>query len=682
MTEMGVPHPGSVPGFAARSRIALGQIRQVSTARVVPVATWPSSLRRGLLVGIIVAVAAATGHLAWGFPISIGALNLGLVDGAVPRRVLTKVLGLVTVGTGVVCFLSSAAAGTWWSVPLLVVLAYVSGCLSGSGIVAMHVALVSLITGLVFSNDPADARGAAIAAGLAVFGCVLQTVSSLIAWRYEREATVRRSIGTMIEAIASMAGGETDVSEATFNSASKELAAEQTLSGARLDPAKHASYATVVTEANWVRLTLATWLSAGEATDEQRVTVSTAIQAADAGIRFTGHPVTRAQPAPLTESGDPVWDDLLRRIQALNKAVLNRERALSVQPAAGAIHHRADAALSWPARIATWLPLFTPSHALARHGLRLAIAVGIAQILTLALHIDRGYWLAVTAAIVLRPDFAGTVTHGLLRAAGTVAGVLAIGLVLALTGGPPWLLVVLVLLLGPLVMRFQTANYGLETFFITCLVLALLETAATSIQPVGLRLLNTIGGFVIAVAVYLALPAWKGDELAGLLHRLIETHRLWLFEVLAAAGRPAHADAGKLRELGRVARDSSLKTRPAAEGTLIEPHRFGSDPNAAIALLQATQELAAATLVLETTLRDRPHDISLTGSSAFASAIDATLLASEARIMEQDHPAPAMSAGEQVLMPSMPTTGDATCDRALERIVSSAAMVRLASARL
>lgn len=63
------------------------------------------------------------------------------------------------------------------------------------------------------------------------------------------------------------------------------------------------------------------------------------------------------------------------------------------------------------------------------HALRMAVAVAIAMSLYRGLHVERGYWIALTTAIVLRPMFAATLSLVFARIGGTILGcVLAWGL--------------------------------------------------------------------------------------------------------------------------------------------------------------------------------------------------------------------------------------------------------------
>src|SRR3546814_6013728 len=67
-----------------------------------------------------------------------------------------------------------------------------------------------------------------------------------------------------------------------------------------------------------------------------------------------------------------------------------------------------------------------------RHAIRCAACLGIAVACERLLEIPHGAWIPMTAAIVLRPDFGGTLRFGLLRVAGTFGGLLLTTLVVHL----------------------------------------------------------------------------------------------------------------------------------------------------------------------------------------------------------------------------------------------------------
>lgn len=85
-----------------------------------------------------------------------------------------------------------------------------------------------------------------------------------------------------------------------------------------------------------------------------------------------------------------------------------------------------------------------------RYGLRLAVCIGLAQVLVSSVPVPRSYWVALTITFVLKPDFGSVFSRALLRALGTVAGlVIAAAVLSAVPRG--WWDVLVLLLLAPLI---------------------------------------------------------------------------------------------------------------------------------------------------------------------------------------------------------------------------------------
>ena len=57
-----------------------------------------------------------------------------------------------------------------------------------------------------------------------------------------------------------------------------------------------------------------------------------------------------------------------------------------------------------------------------RHAVRLAVTLAIATAWYRLAAFPRGYWLPMTALVVLKPEFQGTFAAGLARVAGTLLG--------------------------------------------------------------------------------------------------------------------------------------------------------------------------------------------------------------------------------------------------------------------
>ncbi len=90
------------------------------------------------------------------------------------------------------------------------------------------------------------------------------------------------------------------------------------------------------------------------------------------------------------------------------------------------IRRRADDALEGISADATL------SSPVGRHAVRLAVAICAADAIARTVPLERSYWVALTAAIVLRPEFSATLGRGLARTMGTSLGAVLAGL-LALT---------------------------------------------------------------------------------------------------------------------------------------------------------------------------------------------------------------------------------------------------------
>ncbi|MFF8402994.1 FUSC family protein [Streptomyces sp. NPDC014846] len=154
-----------------------------------------------------------------------------------------------------------------------------------------------------------------------------------------------------------------------------------------------------------------------------------------------------------------------------------------------------------------------------RYGLRLALCIGIAQALVSLVPVARSYWVALTITFVLKPDFGSVFSRALLRALGTVVGLVVAAVVLsAVPEG--WGDVAVMCVLAPLIPALTPRGYGYQTAAITPAILLLSDIL--NHQGTALlipRLADSLLGCAIAlVAGYLLWPeSWHtrvGDRLA------------------------------------------------------------------------------------------------------------------------------------------------------------------------
>jgi uncharacterized membrane protein YccC len=142
---------------------------------------------------------------------------------------------------------------------------------------------------------------------------------------------------------------------------------------------------------------------------------------------------------------------------------------------------------------------------------RLAACMGIAELTRQWLPTERPYWVLLTVAIVLKPDFGSVFGRAVQRAVGTLLGVAIGSALLTLLPRSAWLLVAMVALSAVLPWA-QAANFGLFSVFQTPVILLMLEIALPPTPGlVGERLTDTLLGCAIVLVVgYLLWPqTWR-----------------------------------------------------------------------------------------------------------------------------------------------------------------------------
>ncbi len=132
--------------------------------------------------------------------------------------------------------------------------------------------------------------------------------------------------------------------------------------------------------------------------------------------------------------------------------------------------------------------------------IRLMICIGAAGVVTEVLPLQRSYWVPLTVAIVLRPDFGSVFARALQRGIGTVVGAVIGAALLVLMHGT-WLLIPFAVL-AALLPYGRSKNYGLFSTFLTPLVVLLIDL----LVPVGWRLaedrlIDTLLGCAIALVI-------------------------------------------------------------------------------------------------------------------------------------------------------------------------------------
>ena len=149
---------------------------------------------------------------------------------------------------------------------------------------------------------------------------------------------------------------------------------------------------------------------------------------------------------------------------------------------------------------------------------RLVLCVAVAEVLCVYVVHARPYWVPLTVAVAMKPDFGSVFARAVQRALGTAVGVVIGGTILVVIGDTRELLPFLVVLAALLPVTI-VRNYGMFVTVLTPLVLILIDSLTPQPgQLVTARLLDTLLGCgIVLVPGYVVWPStWRPRLLADL----------------------------------------------------------------------------------------------------------------------------------------------------------------------
>ena len=513
-------------------------------------------LRNALGVALPLIVGAAIGQTAGGLLTAVGALNVSYSDGVEPyrqraRRMLAaSCFGALAVGAG-----GLLSRDHLLPVPLAAVCAFAAGMMAAVGETPSNIGVMTLATLIVFAAQ-AMTPVAALQSGLLAFGGgLLQTALAVATWPMRRYGPERRALAALYSELARSAGNarESAATNAAPPASQQSTDAQRTLASLGGDHSIEAErYLALLNQAERIRLALLALCrlrirmgresGSGAQTavlDQSLRAASQALtaiaeciksDASDAGGAPGATPLDQvrqieAAANQLRGSADAVTLDARWQLDALGGQIRSAaELAFHTTPAGSAVFAARESAIPWMLRLAGAMANLRANlsldSAIFRHALRMAACVAIAEAISRYTGSRRGYWLPMTVAIVLRPDFTGTFTRGVLRVGGTLAGILvATGLVYFLMPGA-----------------------GLEILLIvlfTALIVFLVSVTGLAPGPIMIaRGLNTMAGGAIALAAYWLWPTWERTLTPDLLADMLDAYRQYLQAVRDAYWNP------------------------------------------------------------------------------------------------------------------------------------------------
>ncbi|HET6276761.1 MAG TPA: FUSC family protein [Candidatus Cybelea sp.] len=536
------------------------------------------------------------------------------------RTRLTAMLA-AAFGMALTSFIGALAAhSTPGVVAAAAVTGYIFSAIGQIGPAAATVSLNSFVAFVLFSSQPLAAPVAAQESALVLAGGLIQAALLLAAWPAARGTAERAALAdvyrNLADYAAQIAAGSPAIPPITpLATARQVLADPQPFARA----AELARFNRLLEDSEVIRRRLGA-LAALDA-EHRHSTVAELANAIADRLSATADVLTGVadEVAPLELSA---FDDALRFAGAEDLAAHAHDAAEAAMMLA--IGRLPRFALLSKARPGPYV--HNRIDWLNRDCLRFALVVGVAMVLGRHFAAERGYWIPMTAALVLKPDLQTTFVRGGARIAGTLAGAVVASFALALVRGHPALELAGLLTATAAAYLAFNPNYALFTVAITSFVVMILSMRGLpGTTTVDARLLDTLAGGALAMIGYLIFPTWEHRRTRALLADLLNAQRALVGSILHEYADPS-AEARKAIE---ARRNDIWRVRTSVETSIDrtrhEPHRHHSiGAGRALRILAATQRLGLACLALETVLETQ-HPIPPAGLRGFAAALDSEM---------------------------------------------------------
>ncbi|MFC5740716.1 FUSC family protein [Dyella tabacisoli] len=575
-------------------------------------------LRNTAAVVLPLGIGLATGHTEIGLGVAAGALDTMFSDqpGPYRQRMWQLVLASLAAGLASLCgFLIGDQL-----VPMLIATAafgFFGGLLVVFGVDIARVGMTSMILLVVTAASPTSLVGAISGALLIFSGGLLLTLFSVAAWPLQRYRPERHALAGVYRGLASLARQQAhdDADIPALTDAMTGL--QHTLLGRHHARGRAMEAFGVLLElAERIRLELTAMaeLRANPTIHTMFRNDAARVLAAIGDALETGESPLQAERAlqTLQASENALLgngggtDSLAIHIHALSGQLAAAVRNANWAGSRGEL--RADAAetplptaLRSNSARATLRANLTPQSVAFRHAVRSAVCLSAALLIARLLKLEHGYWLPMTAAIVLRPDFAATFNFGLLRVVGTVLGLILTTALLHFMPHEPYGQLAL---MGVLCMAFRylaTAHYGIAVAALTGTVVIFLSFVGVNPSDAVMdRVINTALGSGMALLAYILWPTWERGRARAALANMLAAYANYL----RALSRPEQPDAHReARTAARTARSNAqasldrMRTEPATPKPLLD---------LANALFTNGNRLARTAMTLEALVDD--HD--------------------------------------------------------------------------
>lgn len=613
------------------------------------------ALRNALAVAVPLAVGIALGNPLAAAAVATGALNVSFSDGRDPyrqraqRMLMWSVLGACAVFIGALSSSDKTAAiivTSCW--------ALLAGMLIALGTRAGDLGLNTLVALVVFAGrGPATFHSALNTGALVLAGGLLQSAFCLAFWPMRRYDPERRALGHVYLALSKEVDPDSDLdSPAPLGPLSVDeqdtidaLGNDHSIEGDR--------FRLLFDQVDRLRLSTYRLVrlrdQLGERDDQRSEADGDAADLLDGALRTTARllravggdldwePVADLQAVgselrQFTEAAHEQSKSAANRLAgsiASAMDVLGGQTRLVVQ-----LVQRADEGegrstgsrpntLDFKTQVSSWAATLRANldlrSAVCRHAVRLALSIAAAEWIERSIGWPRAYWLPMTVAVVLKPDFTSTFSRGVLRLFGTLAGLLlATGLFLLL----PISALTQLLLVGvfSFCLRYWgPANYGILTLAVSGLVVFLIAaTGSSPADAVVARGVNTLCGGLLALIAYALWPTWERTQVSDGFAEMLEASRLYLQGLFSGNGSGAEQERLEWRR-------ARSNVEASVDRVIAEPGITALKRDTLRSMLASSHSLMLAIVGLEAGMLQWQPLAKTAALQTFAQDVDSTL---------------------------------------------------------
>jgi uncharacterized membrane protein YccC len=630
-----------------------------SLARVRP--AYAAGLRAAIVtvIPLVVDLALGTGGGTW---MSLGGFNVALSDRGGPYRVRAATMGAVTMSCALAVMLGTLAGEhVAVAIPLTFAVAVAASLARVWGVAGASVGGAALATYVIALAFPSTSlSGVLTRPAFEIAGGLLSMAMALVLWPLQPYKPARmavaagyralgdyaESVAQHIEAAAAGVRSELPAGSPAVRAALEEMRAALTL-GRKGRPGTSGREERLVVLAEVTDQLFGHVVAVADTVDsirrESRLleadgAIAGAIHGLIASVRLLASAVEAEESVPtvaiawsgarlreaLPASGGGISDTTIEHYRHA-AGILDRaaQYATVASETVAALNegHAPPRTVREPVTeeleeevspLATVRSVLAPDSVILRYALRVAVVTTLAVVLAELLQIKRGYWITITAIVILQPYTGITTQRALQRVIGTVVGALLTAGLGALFHDPRAILV-LSFIFAAACVALLPVNYAAFSVFLTPTFVLLAEASAGDWHLAGTRVLNTLlGGALALLGSRVLWPSPEISRMPGYLAASLQANRDYLRSVVELYDDRSEQSGATIRAARRRIGLATVNAEESFQRLLGERSGKAGDLSPVLTLLTYTRRLTASIAALALTRYTTPGTSSST----------------------------------------------------------------------